>query len=274
MSIGQVRELNPCPSNGKINFQQIGAIREIAAGISMDDARLLPCRKMVGKTKEEGGAELDEYGNRVYVHSDATNDPADYYDALWAHDANILFSSENNQQINELGKWYTENEFSSDREAEEDSYVPPVQETSTLPDPDDGSVRCIRLAAQSAQIRQGLDAWSFISVDATLKNYVGKLPAGESFTIYCEWKQLSNNFWDLSPTMRVCGWADGYKGSEEYELLLDLSHEGTSWRSSKHTFVVPDNGFDNIWLEFQQRSSDERGAPSISLMKNVQIWRA
>ena len=74
--------------------------------------------------------------------------------------------------------------------------------------------------------------------------------------------------------MKVFGWSGGYKGSEVVETLLETSHRGTEWRSSKYTFVVPENGFDDIWLEYQQRSSDARADYTRSIFKNVQIWRA
>ena len=93
MTIGDSRPLAPCPSSGKITFQQIGAIREVSSEIQMDDARLLPCMAMVGKNKEDGKGELDTYGNRVYVHPEPTNDQVDYYNALWGHDASSLFAS-------------------------------------------------------------------------------------------------------------------------------------------------------------------------------------
>jgi hypothetical protein len=276
MTIGDSRPLAPCPSSGKITFQQIGAIREVSSEIQMDDARLLPCRAMVGKNKEDGKGELDTYGNRVYVHPEPTNDPVDYYNALWGHDASSLFASESNQQMNELGKWYVENEFYSTNEPDPDSWIPALQEAVAV---DRDGEQCIRMAAAPAQYFAGVDnlgqaVWNFIEADVTVKNYVGRLPAGEVFTIYWEWKQDNTQWWDVDPTMKVFGWSGGYKGSEVVETLLEKSHRGGEWRSSRYTFTVPENGFNDIWLEYQQKSPDSRADYTRSIFKNVQIWRA
>ena len=276
MTIGNSRPLTPCPGSGKITFQQIGAISEISTEVKLDDERLLSCRAMVGKNKADGKGELDAYGNRVYVHPEPTFDPVDYYNALWSHDATSLFSSENNQEMNEIGKWYVENEVYSAREPEPNKWVPAVQEIDAVEV--DGE-QCIRLSAAAAQYQYGIDGlgqvvWRFTQSDATVKTYVGQLPAGQVFTIYWEWRQLTDNWWDSNPTIKVCAWSGGYKGSEIVETLLEKDQRGTEWKSCKYTFTVPENGFDDIWIEFQQKSSDAKRDTSRSFFKNLQIWRA
>ena len=282
VGIGQFRELTPCPKNGKITFQQIGAIREVASSIEMDDERLLKCRSMSVKKGADGKSELDDYGNAIYVKAEPTNDPADFYAALWGDVGDL--TDGNTNLSNDYGEWYVENEFFSTNTPNEDvfgGWRDGIQEAVSVDyDTADGKgERGIRLTAKPAESSNGLDPlgqiiWRPIQVDSTVKGYVGRLPAGQTYHIYWEWKQTSTQPWSERPTMKVFAWAGGYKASEVVETLLEENHRGSEWKSCKYIFDVPTNGYEDIWIEFRQDSPISVGYTSASIFKNVQIWRA
>lgn len=281
VGIGQFRELSPCPKNGKITFQQVGAIRGVSSLIEMNDDRLLKCRSMSVKKGEDGKSVLDDYGNAIYVKAEPTNDPADFYAALWGDVGDL--TDGNTNLSNDYGEWYVENEFFSSNTPSEDPFGwrPAIQEAESISyDTADGKgERGIKLTASPAQSGGGLDPlgqiiWRPFQSDSTVKSYVGRLPAGQTYHVYWEWKQLSDSPDDERPTMKIAAWAGGYKASEVVEALLGEDHRGTQWKSCKRTFDVPTNGYQDIWMEFRQDSPNVSGRSSSSIFKNVQIWRA
>jgi hypothetical protein len=282
VGIGQFREISPCPKNGKITFKQVGAIRGVSSSIEMNDSGLLKCRAMAVKKGADGKSELDGYGNAIYVQAEATNDPSDYYAALWGDLGNL--TDGNTNLSNDYGEWYVENEFFTTNTPSEDvfgGWRNGIQEAVSVDydSADTEGERGIKLSAKPAERSGGLDPlgqiiWSPVQVDSTVKGYVGRLPSGQTYHLYWEWKQTSTQNWDERPTMKVAAWSGGYKASEVVETLLEETHRGVEWKSCKYTFDVPTNGYQDIWIEFRQDSPNRSGYTSSSIFKNVQIWRA
>lgn len=287
VGIGGTRELTPCPKNGKITFKQVGAIREISEEINMDDEILLPCRKPFPLKDENGDAVIDETydENQVYKQREATNDPRDYYAALWGH--NYKLTDGNTDIANALDEFHPDFDLTfPDKPEYEDGdslYDQPWRGGSqgVAIDNSDADQPCFRVYASSYSVyrymyfQEGVGAiyeWVPRQVDSQAWAYIGKVPDNQKLFVYFEWKSSNSNWWDEPARMEISGWREGYRQGSQIQYLTK-SAVNRGWESVL-TEIEVDEYHRDLWIGFKQMSSDQGSYGQNCYFRNINIWRA
>ena len=285
VGIGGTRELTPCPKNGKITFKQIGAIREISEEINMDDEVLLPCRRPFPLKDEDGNSVVDAKNNQVYKQREPTNDPADYYAALWGH--NYKLTDGNTEVANALDEFHPD----FDRTFPE---KPPYQDGDNLyAEPWRGGSQYVAISdeatdephftvsASSYEVYTytgyagngtGNYEWLPKVIDSQAWAYIGKVPADQKLFVYFEWNCANSSWYDEPATMEISAWREGYRqGDQKQYFTASIANRG--WRSELVEIEVDEN-FRDLWIGFKQLSSSQGGYGQSCYFRNINIWRA
>jgi hypothetical protein len=287
VGIGGTRELTPCPKNGKITFKQIGAIREISEEINMDDEVLLPCRRPFPLKDEDGNSVVDETydKNQVYKQREPTNDPADYYSALWGH--NYKLTDGNTEVANPLDEFHPDFDWTFPDK-------PPYQDGDNLYDSpwrggsqsvsisdEDTDEPYFRVSASSYSVYTymgyagngtGIYEWVPKVIDSQAWAYIGKVPANQKLFVYFEWNCANSSWYDEPATMEISAWREGYRqGDQKQYFTASIANRG--WRSELVEIEVDEN-FRDLWIGFKQLSSSQGGYGQSCYFRNINIWRA
>ena len=263
-SVGFSREILPCPSSGRISFRQIGDLREYdGAPISMDDERLLNCRKPAPA------------GDGTYYQPDATNDPSDYYDALWGSEGVVNRGKE--LPMNPIGSW-NENfpgTYPLDSSSEDNSfnYRGVTAKGLGFRMYAKSEARYVFVGMDPANPGYGLYEWRYYPRSVNAVGYIGRFEAGTRLSMAFEtysmigadkWKQTAG-YWS------VRGWTQGFfqGDSKTYE-------EGRVVIRAKHTQIVDivvNDAHKDIWIAFQQDGDPDNDIEQWFELNNFWIWR-
>ena len=272
--IGFFREITPCPSSGKITFQQIGAIRQITKNISCDNEELLLARK------PRPTGELDGANNPIYALAEPTYDPSDYYSAYWGASYDLIKGE--SLGPNPLGDWneqfvdpqppddYQDIADGAGGSAEAKSGYRGVASTTDT----DGNSQ-IELTAASGGVYsfygwQGTNAiyaWDWYQRTVYAISYISRAQAGDRLVFYFESAGTEGSY------MRVIGWRDGWMGNDEKEYASVSTRTGRAWRSYIVGIGVGPS-YRDIAIAFYQSSSSSDDYFYRSQFKNVHCWRA
>ena len=272
--IGEYREITPCPSRGKISFRQIGAVRLKEKEINLDDEDLLLCRKPVAT------GELDDQNNPIFRHPDPTNDPQDFYSALYGHNYDVYRAKV--LPMNPLNAW--NESFSEphplDNEQEENGYgFRGVQ----VKEDDDGEY--FRVFSSSRSVYgfygyrpDGTEIWKlFYYPKATYCTaYVGRIPAGTRLEWAVEVRKTSGDWRSESGSFQIRGMPEGFMSGSYPDDMKEYYAKSLRATSGWQTFsgeLTIDDRYQDLILSFQQNGSDSTTAYQNIYFRNFQIWR-
>ena len=270
-SVGSHREITPCPSSGRISFKQIGDLREyVNKPVSMDDSRLLNCRK----------PEAVSEGNKlIYQQSEPTNDPSDFYSALWGSEGNVARGKE--LPMNPIDTW-NEN-FSgtyptdSDREqgfgyrsltASGSGFIAQAKSPSEYvfirPDPNNPGY--------------GIYDWVYYQVAVYAVAYIGRFDAGTRLSICFETvDQTGGQAWEKEMAYyNIRGWSQGFFNGSATNYASGRVHSRGGGEDGSYTFVHDiqiDDLHKDLWIAFQQSSQPNNDDVQKFALNNFWIWR-
>jgi hypothetical protein len=285
VGIGGTRELTPCPKNGKITFKQIGAIREISEEINMDDEVLLPCRRPFPLKDEDGDAVVDVKSNQVYKQREPTNDPADYYAALWGH--NYKLTDGKTGIANDLDEFHPDYDstfpdtppYDGEGYLDVGAWSGGSQSVSISDEATDEPH--FRVSASSYSVYtyigyagngQGNYEWLPRVIDSQAWAYIGKVPANQKLFVYFEWSCTKSQWYDEPATMEISAWREGYRQGDQKQYFT-ASTVSRKWTSELVEIEVDEN-FRDLWIGFKQLSSDQGSYGQSCYFRNINIWRA
>lgn len=267
-SVGQYRTITPCPTSGRINFQQIGNLREYRnRPISMDDNSLLVCRRPEPTTED---------GRLVYRHLPPTYDPSDFYGAMWGSEGNVARGKY--LPMNPINTWNENFPGTYPTESPEENYS--FQYRSCVP-----AGNGFTLTAKSLTYRQfvgfdsngyGVYETRYIPMTVNAVAYVGRFDPGTVLSMAFEttnyrtngeatWK-MQLGFWN------VRGWSQGFfNGSVVDYASGSIPRNQTATQTA--TIQIDDLHRD-LWIAFQQDGSDSSENEQWHTLHNFQIWRA
>lgn len=271
--VGTFRELTPCPRSGKISFKQIGDIRLKTKDIFMNDEDLLVCRRPVANG-------VDSNKEPKFEHEEPTNDPSDYYRALWGHGYDIYRGEV--LPMNPLESW-------------NEGFSPPYPTSSSQEDYgfsrrgvqvlENDSGEYFRLYNSSygeyvflGYYGNGNPAWGWrYWVRATYAVcYIGRIEPGTRLE-WCVDVYKPNGDWRTEgASFQIRGWSEGFFGGDsmDYENI-GFRQAGSSgdWRCYSGEITV-DERFNDLWLAFQQNGSDNTTNYQNVYFRNFQFWRS
>ena len=272
--IGEYRELTPCPRTGKISFKQIGDLRLKKKDIALDDEDLLICRRPVAS------GQLDGYNNPIFRHEEPTNDPKDFYRALWGHGYDIYRAKV--LPMNPLNAWNEgfSNPYPLDNDQEDYGYG---RRGVQVLENDGGKYFRIYNSSYSEDVFVGVypDGRPAFErryyVRATFATcYIGRIPPGTRLE-WCVDIYKENGDWRSEDgSFQIRGWAEGYFGGDfmDYEnISFRSAGNDKTWRCYSGELTV-DERFNDLWLSFQQNGSDNTTQYQNIYFRNFQIWRA
>lgn len=268
---GAYREITPCPSSGKINFRQIGNLREYDdKPVSMDDTKLRACRKPE--------AYSDESSLR-YREPESTNDPSDFYSALWGSEGKVVRGDP--LPMNPIDSW-NEN-FSgtyptdSDREqgfgfrsltASGNGFIAQAKSPSEYvfirPDPNNPGY--------------GIYDWRYYQVAVYAVAYVGRFDAGTRLSMCFEtMDNTGGQSWAKEMGYyNIRGWSQGFfNGSvKDYASgrIVRKSAGLVNWYTQVLDIQIDDLHKD-LWIAFQQSSQPDGDEIQKFTLNNFWIWR-
>lgn len=261
--IGEYRELEPCPKNGRISYKQIGGVRLKTKDIAMDDEDLLICRKVFAT------GELDDRDNPIFRHEPPTNEPSDFYSALWGHNYDVYRGKI--LPMNPLNAW---NEGFSDPQPWENSEEDNGYGYRGIEVREDDDGEYFRLYNSSRPYYYQ----NFRVLATYAVAYIGRIPAGTRLEWAVEIFKREDGGWRASTaSFQIRGWPEGYyTGSypDDMEEYHSQSVRQTSgWQSFSGEFTV-DERYNDIWLAFQINGSSATTSYQNIYFRNFQIWRA
>lgn len=272
-NIGAYRELTPCPRKGKISFKQIGDLRLKKKDIAMDDEDLLICRRPVAS------GDLDDYKNPIYRHEEPTNDPKDFYRALWGHGYDVHRAEV--LPMNPLGVW---NEgFSApyplNNEQEDNSFS---RRGVSVYENDGGQYFRLYNSSYGEYVfvgwypsGQAAFDWRYYVRATYAVCYIGRIEPGTRLE-WCVDVYKPNGDWrSESGSFQIRGWSEGWFGGEsmDYEnISFRSAGNSTSWRCYSGEITV-DERHNDLWLAFQQNGSDNTTQYQNTYFRNFQFWR-
>lgn len=262
--IGEYRELTPCPRDGRISFKQIGGIRLKTNDISMDDEDLLICRKPVPT------GELDGRDNPIFRHEDPTNDPSDFYSALWGHNYDVYRGKI--LPMNPLNAW---NEGFSDpqpwdNENEDFGYG---YRGIEVKENDDGEY--FRLFSSSRP--SYYNNWRVMATYAIA--YIGRIPAGTRLEWSVEIFKREDGGWrSEAGSFQIRGWPEGYYSGSYPDDMKEYHNQSIrntygDWLTYSGEITI-DERYSDLWLAFQQNGSSSSSTYQNIYFRNFQFWRA
>jgi len=268
--IGAYRELTPCPRSGRINFKQVGGLRLKTSEIEMDDEDLLVCRK------PEATGELGGNNAAIYRHKEPTNDPSDYYQAVWGHAYDVYRAPV--LPMNPLNGW---NEgFSAPYPTEND------QENGY-------GLRGVQIGEEDGQKHFRLYSGSYSErvflgwypdgrpaygdryyPRATYCNaYVGRFEPGTRLVLSFEANNTFGGWESEEGAYQIAAWSEGWFGGEQKIYKQGAVATRGSWDVFT-TEITIDDRFRDLWLAFQQNGSGDTSQFQSTYFRNYQIWRA
>ncbi len=274
--IGEYRELTPCPRKGRISFKQIGDLRLRKKDISMDDEDLLICRRPVAS------GDLDDSDNPIYRHPDPTNDPKDFYSALWGHGYDVYRGRV--LPMNPIDAW-TEG-FSDPHPLENDQENNSFSKRGVeVKENDEGKYFRIYNSSAASYVFLGVYPdgsaaydWRYYVRATYMTAYIGRIEPGTKLEWCVEVLKREDGGWKAEAgSFQIRGWPEGwYSGSypDDIKEYHDQSMRKTSgWQTYSGEFTV-DERYKDIWLSFQQNGSDNTTQYQNLYFRNFQIWRA
>lgn len=263
-SVGFSREIPPCPSSGRITFKQIGDLREYSnQPISMDDERLLNCRKPA------------PVGDGSYYQPDPSNDPSDFYDAIWGSEGVVNRARE--LPMNPLGSW-NENfpgTYPLDSDFEENSFNYRGMTAQGL-----GFRAYAKSVARYEFIRPdpnnpgyGIYEWRYYPQTVNPVGYIGKFDAGTRLSMAFETASyISGEKWQQTAGYwAVRGWTQGFFQGDSKTYT-----EGRIALRATNTQVIDievDDAHKHIWIAFQQDGDSDNDTEQWFELNNFWIWR-
>lgn len=262
--VGFVRTINPCPRSGRISFKQIGDLREYnGQPISLNDGRLLNCRVP------------QPAGDGSYFQPAATNDPSDFYNALWGSEGAVNRGKD--LPVNPIGSW-NENcpgTYPTDNPSEDNSFNYRGVQAS-------GNGVRLYATSEARYVFVGYDPnnpgygiyeWRYYPRTINAVNYIGRFAAGTrlsmtfktaSFNYASDWEQ-TRGYWSIR------GWTQGFfNGSEK------VYAEGSSGRKQIRTHTVDiqvDDAYKDIWIALEQKGDDGNDDEQWFQCYDFWIWR-
>ena len=264
-SVGYSRVIGPCPSSGKITFKQIGDLREYnGKPINMNDSRLLNCRQPA------------PLGNGGYYQPAATNDPSDYYNAVWGSEG--VVNRGRVLPMNPIGSW-NENfpsPYPLDNDNEENSFKYRGVEAS-------GNGCRLYAISEKRRVFIGYDQNNpgygiyedrFYPRTVNAVSYVGRFDAGTRLSMafdtthyssYPDW-QVTMGWWGIR------GWTQGFFNGSVKEYA-----SGGVWRkATNYPYVVDievDDAHKDIWIALEQSGDPDNDDEQWFSLNNFWIWR-
>ena len=263
-NVGFSRMINPCPTSGKITFKQIGDLREYdGAPISMDDERLLNCRQP------------SPAGDGTYYQPVATNDPSDYYNALWGSEG--VVNRGRVLPMNPIGSWNENfpNGYPLDNSNEDNSFnyrgVTPQENGFRMYAASEA--RYVFVGMDPNNPGYGIYEWRYYPRTVNAVGYIGRFEAGTRLSMAFEtYSNISGDKWkQTAGYWSVRGWTQGFfqGDSKTYE-------EGRIPLRSTYTHVVDITVNDapkDIWIAFQQDGDPDNDTQQWFELNNFWIWR-
>ena len=268
---GAYRVITPCPSSGKISFRQIGDLREyVNKPVSMDDNKLRVCRKPE--------AFSDQNALR-YREPESTNDPSDFYSALWGSEGNVVRGDP--LPMNPIDSW-NEN-FSgtyptvSDLEqgfgyrsltASGNGFVAqaksPKEYVFIRPDPDNPGY--------------GIYDWRYYQVAVFAVAYVGRFEAGTRLSMAFETYDQTGGESDEKELgyYNIRGWSQGFFNGSAKDYAAGRIVRRRAGLVNWHTYVLDieiDDLHKDLWIAFQQSSQRDKDDVQKFSLNNFWIWR-
>ena len=255
--IGSYRNLTPCVSSGRIDFKQIGAIRQVTKNIDLTDPWLLGARKPV----QDGG--VDEVNQPTYSRPAPTNDPSDYYSALWAMDNKVVRGV--------------------------DLPMPPLDSWNEASQPNGdapwsvGSAGDYIAMSAGSRVENQFWGWSgstpvfrdvYYPATAFAITYIGRIAPGTRLVFYWEWYGRGHQYYTTDRYLNIRGWRSGWFGGDhlEYHALVQGGRL-SNWRSEMREIVV-DSQYSDIWIAFQVTGSDKTTTSTSCNFRKFSCWRA
>jgi hypothetical protein len=255
-SVGFFREIQPCPSSGRISFKQIGDLREYdGVPVEMDDDRLLNCRKPAPA------------GDGAYYQPAATNDPSDYYNAVWGSEGVVNRGRE--LPMNPIGTW-------------NENFPPPYPLDSWW---EEGSFQYRGVTAKDQGFRiyctsearyewtgeigpggGGIYKWRYYKKATNAVGYIGRFDAGTRLSMALETTSYSS----VRGGWSVRGWTQGFFQGDQ-----KIYNEGSVSRgaNTQTVDIEVDDAHKDIWIAFQQDSDDDSDTQQSFELNNFWIWR-
>ena len=270
--IGEYRELTPCPRKGKISFKQIGDLRLKKKDIAMDDEDLLVCRRPVA----DG---VDDADNPKFRHEEPTNDPKDFYRALWGHGYDMYRARV--LPMNPLHAWNEGFSAPYPLDSSQEDYGFGRRGVQVLEN-DGGKYFRLYNSSYGEYVFVGWYPnntpaydWRYYVKATFAVCYIGRIEPGTRLE-WCvdvyksrgDWKSESGSF-------QIRGWSEGFFGGEsiDYENIgFRSAGNSSSWRCYSGEITV-DERHNDLWLAFQQNGSDNTTQYQNLYFRNFQFWR-
>lgn len=263
-NVGYSRVINPCPRSGKITFKQIGDLREYKnQPIAMNDGRLLNCRKPAPA------------GNGSYYQPAATNDPSDFYNALWGSEG--VVNRGRVLPMNPIGSW-NENfpgTYPLDSSSDDNSFNYRGANASG------NGVRLyatsdkkyVYLGADPNNPGYGIYDWRYYPRTVNAVNYVGRFDAGTRLSMAFTTRQFgAGEAWQQTMGYwAIRGWTQGFFNGSSREYV-----SGRVVRRTTYTHVVDievDDAHKDIWIALQQDGDPDNDYEQWFSVDNFWIWR-